>query len=85
MAVVGHLEHADADDAAIELRVPTMVDGIASAFDLFGIQSQQYRRLYVRPPSKPQQDALAQAWINLGMTMSAAMALLTSEPADEQR
>ena len=37
MAVVGSIEAPNAEDAPIEPRVLTVVDGVVSAFDFFGV------------------------------------------------
>lgn len=85
MPVVGSIERPNTDDAPIGAHVPTVVDGIVSAFDLFGVQGLRYCPRCFRPLGKTRPDAVTQAWITLGTTMHQVMGHLAAEPADEQR
>jgi|GEM_PF-3711439 len=85
MAVVESIERPDTDDAPIRAHVPTVVDGIVSAFDLFGVQGLRHCPRCFRPRDQPRPDAVTQAWTTLGTTMYAAMGRIVAEAADEQR
>lgn len=60
MAVVERVERSHGDDAPVEPYVPTVVDGIVSAFDLFGVQSFRYCPNCSRPLGKTRPDAVTQ-------------------------
>lgn len=85
MAVVRSIERSRGSDARNELQVPTVVDGIVSAFDLFGVQGLKYCPRCFRPQGKTRPDAVTQAWITLGTSMYQVMGHLAAEAADEQR
>lgn len=85
MAVVERMEPSCGSDAQSVPQVPTVVDGIVSAFDLFGTQGLRYCRRCFRPLGETRPDAVTQAWITLGTTMYQAMGHLAAEAADEQR
>lgn len=85
MAGVESIERPCTDDAPIEPHVPTVVDGIVSAFDLFGTQGLRYCSRCFRPLGKTRPDAVTQAWITLGTTMYQVMGHLAPEAADERR
>lgn len=85
MAVVESIERSCGSDARSEPQAPTVVDGIVSAFDLFGVQGLRYCPRCFRPLGKTRPDAVTQAWITLGTTMYQAMGHLAAEAADEQR
>ena len=84
MAVVESIEHPDTDVAPTEPHVPTVVDGIISAFDLLGVQGLRYCPRCFRPLAQTRPDAVTQAWTTLGTTMYAAVGRV-AEAADEQR
>lgn len=65
--------------------VPSVVDGVISAFDMFNIQQPVYCRRCLRAWSRPRPDAITEAWNVLGTAMYGAMGRLVTEPADEQR
>ena len=65
--------------------VPTVVDGMVSAFDLFNVQQPMYWHRYLRPLPKTRPDAITEAWNIVGAAMYRAMGRLVTEPADEQR
>ena len=67
------------------LYVPTVVDGMVSAFDLFNVQPPMYCRRFLRPSPETRPDAITEAWNVVGAAMYAAMGRLVTEPADEQR
>ena len=85
MAVVESIERPSGDTAPTDPHVPTVVDGIVSAFDLFGVQGLRHCPRCFRPLGQTRPDAVTQAWITLGTTMYAAMGRLVSEATDEQR
>ena len=66
-------------------RVPGLVDGIVSAFDLFNIQRPTYCRRCLRASPKPGPDAITEAWNVVGAAMYRAMGCLTAEPADKHQ
>ena len=85
MTVVETIERPNGDDAPAGPYVPTAVDRIVSAFDLFNVQGPMYCRRCLRPLGKPRPDAVTQAWNALGSAMYEAMGLLVPERTDEQR
>ena len=85
MAVAERVEHLHGDDPLVKPYVPTVVDGIVSAFDLFGVQGFRYCPRNSRPLGKTRPDAVTEAWITLGTTMYQVMGRLAAEAADEQR
>lgn len=87
MQAMKALERPDGDGTLTESlhSVPTVVDGVVSAFDLFNIQRPIYCRRCLRALSQPRPDAITEAWNVLGAAMYGAMGRLVTEPADEQR
>ena len=73
MAIAERVERPHGDDAPAQPYVPTVVDGIVSAFDLFGVQRFRYCPRSSRPLGKTRPDAVPQAWITLGTTMYQVM------------
>lgn len=82
---VESIERPDPDVAPTESHVPTVVDGIVSAFDLFGVQGLRYCSRCFRSLDQTRPDAVTRAWTTLGTTMYAAMGRIVAEAADEQR
>ena len=87
MQAVKALEHPDEDDTVTGSlhHVPTVVDGVVSAFDLFSIQRPMHCRRCLRALAEPRPNAVTEAWNILGTAMYEAMGRLVTEPADEQR
>ncbi len=65
--------------------VPTVIDGVASAFDLFNVQRPVYRLRCLDPSPKARPDAITEAWNIVGAAMHAAMGHLVTESSDEQQ
>ena len=87
MHAVEAIDHPDGGDVHAESfhYVPTVVDGMVSAFDLFNVQRPMYCRRCLRPLPKTRPDAITEAWNIVGAAMYEAMGRLVTEPADEQQ
>ncbi len=87
MQAVEAIDHPDGVDvhAASSYWVPTAVDGMVSAFDLFNVQRPMFWRRCLRPLPTTHPDAITEAWNIVGAAMYEAMGRLVTEPADEQR
>lgn len=88
MQAVEAIDRPDGDvhaESCHYVYVPTVVDGMVSAFDLFNVQRPLYCLRYLRPLPKTRPDAITEAWNIVGAAMYEAMGRLVTEPADEQR
>lgn len=87
MQAVEAIDRSDVADVQAESfhYVPTVVDGMVSAFDLFNVQRPMYCRRCLRPLPKTRPDAITKAWNTVGAAMYKAMGRLVTEPADEQQ
>ena len=65
--------------------VPTVADGMVSAFDLFAVQGPMYCRRCLRALPETRPDAITEAWNIVGAAMYGAMGRLVADPANEQR
>ncbi len=65
--------------------VPTVIDGVASAFDLFNVQRPAYLLRCLNPSPKARPDAITEAWNIVGAAMHEAMGRLVTESSDEQK
>ncbi len=73
------------DTASWRPYVPTVADGIASAFDLFNLQGLKYCPRCFWPRQESQPDAITDAWNTVGTTMYIVIGHhLVTEPTDEQ-
>lgn len=85
MAALESTERPNTDDDSIEPHVLTVVDGVISAFDLFGVQGLRRCPRCIRPSGKARPDAVTRAWITLGNKMYQVMGHLAAETVDERR
>lgn len=87
MRAVDAIDRPDGSDvrAGSFCCVPTVVDGMVSAFDLFNVQRRMYRSRCLRPSPETRPDAITEAWNMVGAAMYEAMGRLVTESADEQR
>lgn len=85
MEALESVERPRGGDAPALPHVPTVADGIVSAFDLFGVHGLRYCSRCFRPLGKTRPNAVTQAWVTLGTAMYQAMGHLAAEAADEQR
>ena len=86
MQAVEAIDRPDGDVHAESCRyVPTVVDGMVSAFDLFNVQRPMYCRRCLRPLPKTRPDAITEAWNIVGAAMYKAMGRPVTKLADKQQ